>query len=413
MLLTSFIREYKKKVLIGLNKRFFPKTDLLNEVLILDESKKKLQIKLEHILSKSKNFSKFLGKKDKINSTEFKKEIKSLRDQLVDISEKLSKKLLQIPNIPDECVKTGKSKEENELIYQEGDFPTLSKSSLPHWNLEKKFRIFDFETGTKISQKGFPIYLGQGARFQRGLIQYFLDKNTESGYFEYELPYLVNEISVQSTGQLPDKEFQMYHLGKDNLYLIPTGEVPLMNIFRNKILEKKQLPIKATTYTPCFRREAGSYGNPVRGLNRIHQFHKVEIIQITEPKKSNFAFEEMKEHIIRLLRSLELPFRVLKLCGGNLGFTASITYDFEVYSAAQHRWLEVSSLSNCTDYQSNRLHLRYRTDEGKKTLCHSLNGSALAIPRVLAALMENNQKKEYITLPKVLVPYTGFEVIKK
>lgn len=405
MLRTSFIREYKKKVLIGLNKRFFPKTDLLDEVLILDESKKKLQIKLEQILSKSKNLSKF---KNIQNSTEFKKEIKSLRDQLADISEKLSEKLLQIPNIPDECVK-----EENELIYQEGDFPTLRESSLPHWDLEKKFRIFDFETGTKISQKGFPIYLGQGARLQRGLIQYFLDKNTESGYFEYELPYLVSEISVRSTGQLPDKEFQMYHLAKDNLYLIPTGEVPLMNIFRNKILEKKQLPIKATTYTPCFRREAGSYGNTVRGLNRIHQFHKVEIIQITEPKKSNFAIEEMKEHIIRLLRSLELPFRVLRLCGGDMGFTASITYDFEVYSAAQQRWLEVSSLSNCTDYQSNRLQLRYRTDEVKKTLCHSLNGSALAIPRVLAALIENNQKKEYITLPKVLVPYTGFEVIKK
>ncbi|HEX9232607.1 MAG TPA: serine--tRNA ligase [Blattabacteriaceae bacterium] len=411
MLRTSFIREYKKKVFIGLNKRFFTKTDLLNEVLILDEKKKKLQIKLEHLLSKSKNLDKFY----KINSVELKlkKEIKYLRYKLVDIFEKLSEKLLQIPNIPDECVKIGKSKEDNELIYQYGDFPTLSESSLPHWNLEKKFRIFDFETGTKISQKGFPIYLGQGALLQRGLIKYFLDKNTESGYFEYELPYLVNEISVRSTGQLPDKEVQMYHIPMDDLYLIPTGEVPLMNIFRNKILEKKQLPIKAATYTPCFRREAGSYGNLVRGLNRIHQFHKVEIIQITEPKKSNYAFEEMKEHLLILLRSLELPFRVLRLCGGNMGITASITYDFEIYSAVQHRWVEVSSLSNCTDYQSTRLQLRYRTDEGKKTLCHTLNGSAFALPRVLAALMENNQKKEYITLPKELIPYTDFEVIKK
>lgn len=411
MLRTSFIRENKKKVLIGLNKRFFTKTDLLNEVLILDEKKKQLQIKLEHLLSKSKNLDKFY----KINSVEFKfkKEIKYLRYQLIDTSESFSEKLLQIPNIPDESVKIGKSKEENELLYQEGDFPTLSESSLQHWNLEKKFRLFDFETGTKISQKGFPIYLGQGARFQRGLIQYFLDKNTESGYFEYELPYLVNEISVRGTGQLPDKEFQMYHIAMDDLYLIPTGEVPLMNIFRKKLLEKKQLPIKATTYTPCFRREAGSYGNPVRGLNRIHQFHKVEIIQITEPKKSNLAFEEMKEHLIKLLRSLELPFRVVKLCGGNMGFTASITYDFEVYSTAQNRWVEVSSLSNCTNYQSNRLQLRYRIDEEKKTLCHTLNGSALALPRVLAALMENNQKKEYITIPKELIPYTGFEVIKK
>ncbi|WGH27514.1 MAG: serine--tRNA ligase [Candidatus Bostrichicola ureolyticus] len=414
MLQVSFIRNNTEKVLSGLDKRNFLKKNLINEILCLDKKKKKTQIQLNNLLEQSNNFSKEIGKnlnkKKDVNllyneSVILKKKIKEIKNKLNDITNILIDKLIQIPNIPSEYV----SKSSSEIIYQEIDFK-YEDIMLPHWELSKKFELF--ELSNKITTTGFPVYIGLCAKLQRSLIQFFLDKNIQSGYFEYYLPYLVNSISAYSTGQLPDKENQMYQIKEDNLYLIPTGEVPLLNFYRDKIFLYNELPIKATTHTSCFRREAGSYGSNVKGLNRVHQFEKVEIIQITTYENSYVALDDMVLHIKNILKMLKLPFRILRLCGGQLGFTAEITYDFEVYAAGQKKWLEVSSVSNCNTFQSYRLKLRYRTKDNNIKYCHTLNGSALALPRILVALLENNQMIKYIKIPEVLIPYTGFNQIK-
>ncbi|WP_185860889.1 serine--tRNA ligase [Blattabacterium cuenoti] len=422
MLQTSFIRKNKEKVLLGLEKRNFKKLHLINEILILDEKKKIIQNILNKILEKENLISKKVGhilslcyddykiKYLKEKSFFLKKKRKNINIRLEKISQVLEKKLNQIPNIPDEKVK--KNSEKNNILFQEGKIHCSIKDPLPHWELSKKFRLFDSNLGTKICGSGFTVYMGKGAKLQRSLIRYFLDQNIQASYTEYSLPYLINEKSGYSTGQIPDKENQMYFVEKDNFYLIPTGEIPIMNCYRDRILTDLDLPIKATTYTSCFRREAGSYGTKVRGLNRLHQFEKVEIIQITTPSLSSYSLETMILHVKNILKSLNLPFRLIRLNGPDLGFSSSITYDFEVYSIAQKKWLEVSSISNCTNFQSNRLHLKYKTPTGNIELCHTLNGSALALPRVIAVLLENNQTENRINIPKVLVPYTEFDHIK-
>ncbi|WP_185858124.1 serine--tRNA ligase [Blattabacterium cuenoti] len=423
MLKTSFIRTNKEKVLLGLEKRNFRKLHLINEILILDEKKKIIQNVLNKILERENFLSKKIGKilysyhnNDEIKilkekSSFLKKERKGIIFKLKKINDILEKKLNQIPNIPDKKIK--KDSEKNDILFQEGEIHSSIINLLPHWELSKKFCLFDSNLGTKICGSGFTVYVGKGAKLHRSLIQYFLDKNREASYKEYSLPYLVNEKSVYATGQIPDKENQMYFIEKDNLYLIPTGEVPIMNCYKDKIFSDLDLPIKATTYTSCFRREAGSYGLKVRGLNRLHQFDKVEIIQITTSDSSYFSLKEMILHVKNILQSLNLPFRLVQLSGPDLSFSSSITYDFEVYSLAQKKWLEVSSISNCTDFQSNRLHLRYKKSKtGNIELCHTLNGSALAIPRIMAALLENNQTESRINIPKVLIPYTEFDHIK-
>ncbi|WP_185861441.1 serine--tRNA ligase [Blattabacterium cuenoti] len=422
MLKISFIRKNKEKVLLGLEKRNFTKLHLVNEILILDEKKKIIQNILNKILEKENLISKKIGQilslnnddhqikylKEKSSSLEEKKI--NISVQLKKISKDLEKKLNQIPNIPDEKVKKNSIKKD--VILQEGDIHSSVVNPLPHWELSKKFCLFDSNLGTKISGSGFLVYMGKGAKLQRSLIQYFLDRNIQASYKEYSLPYLVNEKSGYATGQVPDKENQMYFIEKDNFYLIPTGEIPIMNCYRDRILTYIDLPIKATTYTSCFRREAGSYGSKVRGLNRLHQFEKVEIIQITTPYSSFSSLKEMVLHVKNILQSLNLPFRIICLNGPDLGFSSAITYDLEVYSMAQKKWLEVSSVSNCTNFQSNRLRLRYKTVAGKIELCHTLNGSALALPRIMAALLENNQTENQINIPKVLIPYTEFDHIK-
>jgi seryl-tRNA synthetase len=340
-----------------------------------------------------------------------KEQSKALTDQLNALSKELTDLLYQLPNIPHASVASGKSEDDNEEIFKEGAIPTLHKGSLPHWELVKKYDIVDFELGTKITGAGFPVYKGKGAKLQRALINYFLDKNTEVGYKEFQVPHLINESSGIGTGQLPDKEGQMYHVGIDDLYLIPTGEVPITNMFRGNIVNEGDLPILSTGYTPCFRREAGSYGSHVRGLNRLHQFDKVEIVRIEHPDNSYKALDGMVEHIKGILRELKLPYRILRLCGGDTGFTAALTFDFEVFSTAQDRWLEISSASNFETFQANRLKLRFKNKEGKNQLAHTLNGSSLALPRVLAGILENYQTEEGIQIPEVLIPYTGFSVI--
>lgn len=334
-----------------------------------------------------------------------------LTEKLSQSSEKLQELLYQIPNVPNEIVPAGNSEDDNETIFEEGANPSLHKGAIPHWELAKKYDIIDFELGNKITGAGFPVYKGKGARLQRALINYFLDKNTAAGYTEIQVPHLVNEESGKATGQLPDKEGQMYHAGIDNLYLIPTAEVPVTNIYRDVLLKEADFPITNTAYTPCFRREAGSYGAHVRGLNRLHQFDKVEIVRIEHPSNSYKALDGMVEHIKGILQELEMPYRILKLCGGDLGFTAAITYDFEIFSTAQDRWLEISSVSNFETFQANRLKLRFKNSDGKSELAHTLNGSSLALPRVLAGLLENCQTPEGIQIPKALVPYCGFEMI--
>ncbi|WP_185853504.1 serine--tRNA ligase [Blattabacterium cuenoti] len=421
MLRTSFIRENREKVLLGLKKRNFQEIDLIDEILILDEKKKIAQKVLNKILEKENSISKKIGRflnfgqniqieSLKEKSTFLKKEKKNVNVKLREIVEILEKKLNQIPNIPDEKVKN--NSEENDILFQEGEIDCHLENPLPHWELSNKFRLFDSNLGTKICGSGFSVYMGKGAKLQRSLIQYFIDQNIQASYKEYSLPYLVNEKSVYATGQIPDKENQMYFIEKDNLYLIPTGEVPIMNSYRDKIFSYADLPVKATTYTSCFRREAGSYGSKVRGLNRLHQFEKVEIIQITTQDSSFSSLEEMILHVKTLLKSLDLPFRLIRLNGPDLGFSSSITYDFEVYSIAQKKWLEVSSISNCSDFQSNRLNLRYKTMTGHVKFCHTLNGSALALPRIMATLLENHQTENQINIPKILVPYTEFDHIK-
>jgi seryl-tRNA synthetase len=347
----------------------------------------------------------------KEKTIELKETTKSLTESLNETIEALNQLLYKIPNIPHLSVPKGSTEDDNEIVFSEGTIPLLHEEALPHWELAKKYDIIDFELGNKITGAGFPVYKGKGARLQRALIAYFLDKNTAAGYTEYQLPHLVNEASGFGTGQLPDKEGQMYHVTEDNLYLIPTAEVPGTNIFRDVILNESDLPIGITGYTPCFRREAGSYGAHVRGLNRLHQFDKVEILRVEHPERSYQALNEMVEHVKTILKELKLPYRILRLCGGDIGFTAALTFDFEVFSTAQDRWLEISSVSNFETFQANRLKLRFKNSEGKNELAHTLNGSSLALPRVLAGILENCQTNDGIVIPEVLVPYTGFKII--
>ena len=419
MLQVSYIRENKEKVINGLKKRHFKELELIDKILELDEKRRATQTELDNILSESNKISKEIGalmkagKKEeaenaKIKTADYKELSKNLSSKLDETSLELTQMLYRIPNIPNEIVPEGKTADDNLNIFQAGEIPTLFEGALPHWELAKKYNIIDFELGVKITGAGFPVYKGKGAKLQRALISYFLDKNTSAGYQEFQVPHMVNEDSGYGTGQLPDKEGQMYYVQADNLYLIPTAEVPVTNIFRDTILNENELPIQCTAYTPCFRREAGSYGAHVRGLNRLHQFDKVEIVRIEHPEKSYQALEEMVESI---LDELKLPYRILRLCGGDMGFTSAITYDFEVYSTAQEKWLEISSVSNFETYQANRLKLRFRNNEGKTQLVHTLNGSSLALPRVLAGILENYQTPEGIIIPEVLQKYTGFEII--
>jgi seryl-tRNA synthetase len=423
MLQVAFIRENQEIVLKGLAKRNFANAEtVLNKVLSTDENRKATQTQLDNILAESNKLSKEIGMLFKNGETQkatilkektsqLKEQSKELTEKLGQLSTDLQELLYQIPNVPHPSVPSGNSEDDNEKIFEEGTIPTLHEGAIPHWELAKKYDIIDFELGNKITGAGFPVYKGKGARLQRALINYFLDKNTAAGYTELQVPHLVNEESGKGTGQLPDKEGQMYHAGIDNLYLIPTAEVPVTNIYRDVIVKESDFPITNTAYTPCFRREAGSYGAHVRGLNRLHQFDKVEIVRIEHPSDSYQALDGMVDHIKGILQELELPYRILRLCGGDLGFTAALTFDFEVFSTAQDRWLEISSVSNFEAFQANRLKLRFKNSQGKSELAHTLNGSSLALPRVLAGLLENCQTPEGIKIPKVLVPYCGFEMI--
>ena len=422
MLQVSFIRENKNLVIERLTKRNIDATNLINQVIVFDEDRRRLQTELDNTLAESNTLSKEIGILYKSGEAEKANILKEKTSQLKDTSkivsealnmkvEALNELLYKIPNVPHESVPNGNSEEDNEEIYIEGDVPVLYDGAMPHWELAKKYDIIDFELGNKITGAGFPVYKGKGARLQRALIAYFLDKNTAAGYTEYQLPHLVNEASGFGTGQLPDKEGQMYHVTQDNLYLIPTAEVPGTNIFRDVVLSESELPVSITGYTPCFRREAGSYGAHVRGLNRLHQFDKVEILRVEHPSKSYEALDGMVNHVKTILQELKLPYRILRLCGGDLGFTSVLTYDFEVFSTAQDRWLEISSISNFETFQSNRLKLRFKNADGKNELAHTLNGSSLALPRVLAGILENYQTKDGIVIPEVLVPYTGFSII--
>tara|TARA_R110000868_G_scaffold3593_9_gene22672 strand:+ start:155 stop:1426 length:1272 start_codon:yes stop_codon:yes gene_type:complete len=422
MLQLNAIRENKKVIIEALKKRNLDATLLINNVVDLDEKRRAIQTDLDTTLAESNRLSKEIGdlyKNGKVQEANALKEetsnlkevSKQLAEELNSTSTELQNALYLIPNVPHSSVPAGKSEEDNEEVFKEGEIPTLVKGALPHWELAKKFDIIDFELGVKIAGAGFPVYKGKGARLQRALINYFLDKNTAAGYTEIQVPHVVNEASGFGTGQLPDKEGQMYYMPADDLYLIPTAEVPVTNMFRDVILNEKDFPITQTAYTPCFRREAGSYGAHVRGLNRLHQFDKVEIVRVEHPDKSYEALDSMVEHVKGILRELKLPYRILRLCGGDLGFTSALTFDFEVFSTAQDRWLEISSVSNFETYQANRLKLRYKDEDGKSQLAHTLNGSALALPRVLAGILENYQTADGITIPDVLIPYCGFDKI--
>lgn len=422
MLQLNTIREEKDRVLAGLKKRNFKELALIDEIIALDEKRRSTQLALDESLAKSNTLSKEIGSLFKSGETEkanalkaetatLKDTIKTLTDTLNSTVESLNELLYRVPNIPNDLVPEGTSEADNVVVFEAGEIPNLGKDALPHWELAKKYDLIDFELGVKLTGAGFPVYKGKGAKLQRALITYFLDKNTEAGYNEYQVPHVVNEASGYGTGQLPDKEGQMYHVGVDNLYLIPTAEVPVTNIFRDTLLNESDLPICCTAYTPCFRREAGSYGAHVRGLNRLHQFDKVEIVRIEHPDHSYKALEGMIEHVKGILNELKLPYHILRLCGGDLGFTSAITYDFEVYSTAQEKWLEISSVSNFETFQANRLKLRFKDNEGKNRLVHTLNGSSLALPRVLAGILENYQTPEGIVVPEVLRKYTGFDII--
>jgi len=422
MLQLNTIREEKDRVLNGLKKRNFKELHLIDNIITLDEKRRATQLSLDETLAKSNNLSKEIGalfkagETDKANALKeqtatLKEDIKTLTDTLNTTVEQLNDLLYRVPNIPNELVPEGTSEADNVVVFEAGEIPNLGKDALPHWELAKKYDLIDFELGVKLTGAGFPVYKGKGAKLQRALITYFLDKNTEAGYNEFQVPHVVNEASGYGTGQLPDKEGQMYHIGVDNLYLIPTAEVPVTNIFRDTLLNESDLPICCTAYTPCFRREAGSYGAHVRGLNRLHQFDKVEIVRIEHPDNSYKALEGMIEHVKGILNELKLPYHILRLCGGDLGFTSAITYDFEVYSTAQEKWLEISSVSNFETFQANRLKLRFKDSDGKNRLAHTLNGSSLALPRVLAGILENYQTPEGIVVPEVLRKYTGFDII--
>jgi len=421
MLQVDFIKENFSKVIDSLKKRNKDYSSDLKKIIDFNENRKKQQTKLDALLSEVNNLSKQIGELFKNGKVEeanelkksvekIKPEVKLLQDLLNSNNEDLQELLCSIPNIPNELVKKGTSEKDNEIIF-ESTFKISDEKLNEHWDICEEYNIVDFELGNKVTGSGFPVYKGKGAALQRALINYFLDKNTSSGYTEVQPPVLVNEDSAFATGQLPDKEGQMYHISNDNLYLIPTAEVPITNFYRDSIINSSDLPIKLTGYTPCFRREAGSYGKDVRGLNRLHQFDKVEIVRIEKPEDSYKVLDEMVEHVKNILEELELPFRILRLCGGDLGFTSALTYDFEVYSKGQKKWLEVSSVSNFETYQSNRLKLRVRINEKEKKLAHTLNGSALALPRIVAAIVENNNSPEGIKIPKILHKYTGFKFI--
>lgn len=422
MLQVSYIRENQTEVLARLSKRTKEAKSLIDAVIKLDESRRGLQTQVDTISSELNVLSKEIGELFKSGqaqkANEFKQKTAELKTSKTVLSEELNVAtealqtlLYKIPNLPNSIVPVGTTEEDNEEVFRAGTIPTLSENAVPHWELAKKYDIIDFELGNKITGAGFPVYKGKGARLQRALINYFLDKNIAAGYSEIQVPHLVNEDSGFGTGQLPDKEGQMYHVTADDLYLIPTAEVPATNVFRDVLLQENDLPKKLTAYTPCFRREAGSYGAHVRGLNRLHQFDKVEILRVEHPSKSYEALDGMVEHVKSILDDLKLPYRILKLCSGDLGFTAALTYDFEVFSTAQDRWLEISSVSNFETFQANRLKLRFKNSEGKSELAHTLNGSSLALPRVLAGILENYQTDAGIQIPEVLVPYTGFSMI--
>jgi len=421
MLHINKIREKKDTYITLLKLKNIDVTDLFDSVIARDNERKATQQQSDDLLAKANQFAKQIGemyKKGKVaeanllkeESSLVKEESKVLQTKQIELEKEIQSILVQIPNIPHPSVPQGNSDSDNRTLKEVGKIPNLMKGAKPHWELTTDYNLIDFELGNKITGAGFPVYIDKGAKLQRALIAYFLDKNTAAGYIEYLPPHLVNEASGFGTGQLPDKEGQMYHATEDNLYLIPTAEVPVTNFFRDVIV--KEFPIMCTAYTPCFRREAGSYGKEVRGLNRLHQFDKVEIVQVQLPEKSYATLDLMVSHVASILDELELPYKLLQLCGGDLSFASALTFDFEVYSAGQERWLEVSSVSNFESYQANRLKLRYRDENGKMKLCHTLNGSALALPRIYAALIENNQTAEGIKIPKVLQPYTGFDIIK-
>ena len=423
MLSIDYITNSKDDAILGLKKRGFKNLDVLDSIIELNNNRKKIQQELDNILFKSNTISKDIaeafksGNNDididslKSESSNLKLKSKSLAEELDTVRIKISNLITTVPNIPDSKVPDGHSEENNIEVFRSSNFKESGYDLKNHWDLSKEYDIIDFELGSKITGSGFPVYKGKGAKLQRALINFFLDRNSSAGYNEFQVPHLVNSDSAYATGQLPDKDGQMYHVINDDFYLIPTAEVPLTNIYRDKILAVDQVPIMMTGYTPCFRREAGSYGSDVRGLNRLHQFDKVEIVRIEHPDKSDDALIKMKEHIKEILTELKLDFRILNLCAGDLGFTSSITYDFEVFSKGQEKWLEISSVSNFKTYQSNRLNLKFKDKDGKNYTLHTLNGSSLALPRVMAGLIENNQSENGILIPDVLVPYTGFDII--
>lgn len=422
MLQLNYIRENRDTVIERLAVKHFKEIGLVDEIISLDEDRRKIQAESDALSAEANAAAKQIGdlmrqgKKEeaeavKSQSSGYKEQVKQLLDKLGAIEIELNDKIVQLPNLPHQSVPAGVSADDNEVVLTNGEIPVLSEDALPHWELLSKYDIVDLELGVKVAGAGFPIYKGKGAKLQRALINFFLDQAAEQGYEEVQVPILVNEDSAFATGQLPDKEGQMYYVNNDNLYLIPTAEVPVTNIYRDVIVKEAQFPIKHCAYTPCFRREAGSYGAHVRGLNRLHQFDKVEAVQLVHPEKSYEVLEEMSLYVQGLLKKLELPYRVLRLCGGDMSFTSALTYDMEVYSSAQKRWLEVSSVSNFETYQSNRLKVRFKNADGKMQLAHTLNGSALALPRIVAAILENNQTDKGVRIPTVLVPYTKFEYI--
>mgnify|MGYP002777097682 CR=1 FL=1 len=424
MLQVAVIRENREKTIAGLLKKNYKTAEAdVASIIQADDHKRKLQVELENVLAESNRYAKEIGelmKNGKKAEAEDKKALtaslkakgKELETEMAAAEDALFQLLVKLPNLPHDSVPKGITPEENEVVYEQGTAPQLPDTALAHWDIIKKYDIVDFELGNKITGAGFPVYKGKGARLQRGLINFFLDEASKAGYVEIQPPILINKDSGFGTGQLPDKDGQMYFATEDELYLIPTAEVPITNIYRDVIVKKEELPIKNAGYTPCFRREAGSWGAHVRGLNRLHQFDKVEIVQISEPATSYQRLDEMVEHVKMLLTKLELPFRILRLCGGDMSFSSALTYDFEVYSAAQKRWLEVSSVSNFETFQANRLKCRFKADDGKNQLVHTLNGSAMALPRIVAALLENNQSDAGINIPKAIQPYVGFDSIK-
>jgi seryl-tRNA synthetase len=422
MLQLGFIRNNRDIVIAGLKKKNFSEFELVDQIISLDEQRRKLQIQSDDLLAQRNTASKAIGMlvgqglKDeagakKLEVSALKESIDKIAAELADCEQLVNSNLVRLPNLPAEIVPNGKSPEDNEVVRTSGVIPTLHPAAVPHWDLITKYDLVDFQTGVKITGSGFPLYKGRGAKLQRALIQYFLDYNTAAGYVEYLPPLMVNEASAYGTGQLPDKEGQMYYMPADNFYLIPTAEVPITNIYRDEIIAQTDLPIKMTAYTPCFRREAGSFGKDVRGLNRVHQFDKVEIVYLTEAEHSYAVLDEMVNHVEKLIQSLGLPYRILRLCGGDMSFASALTYDFEVYSTAQERWLEVSSVSNFEAFQTNRLKIRSKDKQGKPELLHSLNGSSLALPRILASILENNQVEDGIEIPLVLRPYFGADKI--